>query len=122
MSGNSPDCARAEAGNELNLVEDVTLSGPADGKLGVTISRGCIGRSRVNVYHLATGSPVLLQQTADELDCADSQYFSIPIATLLSESPPESPTPLPTESPGVALYEEGLRLVGSAVTFTMIVR
>ena len=102
---------RAEEGNELYLVEHVTLSGPVDGKLGVTVSRGCIGRSRVNVYHLATGSPVLLQQTADERDCADPQYFSIPIATLLSESPPESPTPLPTESPGVALYEEGIRLL-----------
>jgi tetratricopeptide (TPR) repeat protein len=105
------DIGLAEEGQTVALVQDIMLQGEG-GVVSFTVERGCLGRSLVEVFNMATGEPSLLAQSADESGCTDPRSFSIAVSDLASLSPPAPPEPLPTESPGVALFERGLYLMG----------
>jgi serine/threonine protein kinase/tetratricopeptide (TPR) repeat protein len=113
------DLGLAEEGQTVSLVEDVTLQGEG-GTVSFTVERGCMGRALVEVFNLATGEPSLLVQWGDERGCMDPSTFFVPTADLASASPPPPPPPLPTESPGVALFERGVRLMEEADWFAAL--
>lgn len=113
MDGNSmylhQDITLAEEGRAISLVQEITLLGDLR-TISFTVERGCVGRSLVEVYNIATGEPSLVVQSSDERGCVSPSTFFVALADLAASSPPPQPTPLPTEPPGIVFFEQGNRL------------
>lgn len=94
---------RAEAGQTVYIVQDITLAGLAE-DLEFKIERGCLGETVVEVFNLVTGDPMLVERFL-ALECypPTTEYFTVDASTLLAEAPPPpaaaEPPPPPAAEP-----------------------
>ena len=101
------DIGLAEVGNWVYVNKTITLSEPPPGEMiEFEIERGCVGFVEVEVYNLATGSSILVGRSDDDGACEGASILGVTVDDLLTDSP----SPLPAESPGKAIYREGVRL------------
>lgn len=98
-------------GHSVYLVQDVTLSGVPAGQVFFAVSKGCWGRTTVEVFNLVTGVPLLVQRFTN--DTCDPKTFAVKPDVLVAANVPATPTPEPTRLPHLYPMEpKGGKVVG----------